>query len=161
MRKILVLDDQPDSLTTLQAILEHRGYSTVVPANDPSDAIRICADGCAIDLLVCDIVLCSPITGAEVATEIHRQCSDVPILFTSGTALEGLHDADFESLSRLLPARVDFLQKPFTAAQLFSATNRLFTATTAPPEFVQAMRRAAEHRESVPKRRPSVFRAGS
>jgi CheY-like chemotaxis protein len=161
MRKILVLDDQPDSLTTFQAILEHRGYSVVIPAGDPAEAIRLCADGCAIDLVVCDIVLRSHVTGTDVATEIHRQCPNVPILFTSGTALEGLHDGDFESLSRLLPARIDFLQKPFTAAQLLSATNRLFDASIVPPEFVQAMRRAAEHREWVPRDRAGVHRAGS
>jgi CheY-like chemotaxis protein len=161
MRKILVLDDQPDSLTTLQAILEHRGYSTVIPAADPSEAIRLCADGCAMDLIVCDIVLRSHVTGPEVASEIHQHCPDVPILFTSGTSLEGLHDADFESVSRLLPARIDFLQKPFTAAQLLAATNRLFGASTVPAEFVQAMQHAAQHREGVPKRRLGILRAGS
>jgi CheY-like chemotaxis protein len=161
MRKILVLDDQPDSLTTLQAILEYRGYSAVITATDPADAIRISSGGCPIDLLVCDIVLRSSVTGPDVAAEIHRHCPDLPILFASGTALEGLHDSDFESLSRLLPARIDFLQKPFTASQLLSATNRLFSVETGPPEFVRAMQRAAEHRQAFRKDQPGTMRVGT
>ena len=144
MRKILVLDDQPDSLTTLRAILEHRSYGTVISAFDPSEAIRICTDGCAIDLLVCDIVLRAPMTGVEAAFAIHQSCRDLPILFTSGTSLEGLDQADFETLSRLIPARIDFLQKPFTVAQVVSAATRLLAAHTTPPEFVRAVQRAAE-----------------
>src|SRR6185437_1815586 len=108
MRKILVLDDQPDSLTTLKAILEYRGYSAVIPASDPAAAILICSSGCDLDLLVCDIVLRAPITGAEAALQIHRNCPRLAILFTSGTALEGLDDADFGTLNGLLHARVDF-----------------------------------------------------
>src|SRR6266851_1421496 len=162
MRKILVLDDQPDSITALQAILEYRGYSAVVPVSDPREAIRILSDKCAIDFFVCDIVLRSSMTGAETAFLVHQSCPDLPILFTSGTALEGLDKADFETLSQLLAAaRVDFLQKPFTAAQLISAADRLFAAQAAPPEFVRALQCATDHRQALRKHHTRVRRAGS
>src|SRR5437868_5060525 len=113
MRKILVLDDQQDSLTTLRAILEYRDYGTALLASEPGAAIQMCADDYGIELLVCDIVLRAYLTGAETACRIHQSRRELPILFTSGTALEGLDETDFQMLSSLLSARVDFLQKPF------------------------------------------------
>ena len=165
MRKILVLDDQLDSLTALQAILEYRGYGHVIPVSDPHEAMRIVsdesADGCAVDFFVCDIVLRSSMTGAETAFLVHQTCPDLPILFTSGTALEGLDDADFETLNQLLAARVDFLQKPFTATQLVSVADRLLSARGSPPEFARALQRASDHRQTFRKHSTRVRRAGS
>ena len=161
MRKILVLDDQPDSLTTLQAILEYRGYSEVKATSNPAETIRICEEGYAADLLVCDVILRASMTGAEAGLEIHRLRPDLPILFTSGTALEGLDEADFGALSQLLSARVGFLQKPFTAGELISASDRLLGGKTVSPDFVRAMKRAAVHRLDIRRQRPHTFRAGS
>jgi CheY-like chemotaxis protein len=151
VKKILVLDDRPESLFVLKAIFENRQYGAVVAVSDPNEAIRVCNEPPSIDLFVCDVVLRSSMTGVETAVRLHEQCP-VPILLTSGTGLEGWHDDDHDSLRKLLPHRVDFIQKPFTADQLMAAVDMLMNRTSTSPEFIAMFQLAVANRQSAESR---------
>src|SRR5438067_3979054 len=93
---VLVVDDQTTSLDVVRLVLESRGYS-VLMTSDPYEAIRMCKES-DISVLISDLVLHSPITGTDLALQVHESCPDAAILFMSGTSPEGWPDADFENL---------------------------------------------------------------
>jgi CheY-like chemotaxis protein len=147
VRRVLVLDDEPESRQVLKAIFERSGDVEVLTSSTPDEAIRLCHGVQPLDLIVCDIVLRSPMTGVETAFHIYETCGDLPILFTSGTPLEGLSDSDFELLRQNLHKRIDFVQKPFTATELIARADRLMNISEAPTEFVTVIEGAETYRK--------------
>src|SRR5207253_3924071 len=87
-----------------------------------------------LSLIVADILLRSDVSGTQVGLRVRESCPDMPILFTSGTPLEGWSDADFANLKTLMLGRVDFLQKPFTVETLVSKVENLLNRDSSTPE---------------------------
>ena len=108
---ILLVDDEPAVLELCAGGLRARGY-TVLCARDGEEARSICArHPCAIDLLVCDLVL-PKTNGADVARAVQSTRPNLRTLFISGYAdsriVRGLCMQD----------GMELLAKPFTPAQL-------------------------------------------
>lgn len=123
MATILLVDDDLVSVSAIAHILGHHQYS-VVSTDSAEEAFRHCRE-LHIDLVIADVLLRSPITGTELAIAIRQQCPAVPLLFISGTPLAGWSARDFANVETLLPGRVEFLMKPFTADALVDAVSRL------------------------------------
>jgi CheY-like chemotaxis protein len=149
LTKILILDDHPDSRITLAAIFESSRFGEVLQAGNPEAAIRKCAQTEDISLLVCDVVLVAPMSGIEAARVIRDLRPEIPILFTSGTPLEGISAADFAALRELVAGRVDYIQKPFSASELVRAAGRLLAQNESPGEFVREFEKEAMRRERL------------
>lgn len=107
---ILVVEDEPQVLEVLRISLEEAGY-TVLSATGLEEAVAVAAAHRAtLGLLVADIVLRTG-SGPEAAARIQEAVPGTSVLFISGWA---------GALERLgtVPAGADFLQKPFSQADL-------------------------------------------
>jgi len=138
MKHVVILDDDPGSVSALSSVLEQRWEAISINFSDPTNAVRICcAEASGLDLLVCDVDLKAALTGIEVALHVLNSHPGLPILIVSGMALEGLDEADFEKLPQLLGERVAFIEKPFTASQFLATADNLVEGGDAPAQFVR------------------------
>jgi DNA-binding response OmpR family regulator len=123
MPTALVVEDNTASAGVLAHVLEHKGFDVLITI-DAAQAAHYC-DDFKIDILIADVILRSAASGADIAWNIRQVSPDVPVLFVSGTPLEGWSEPDFARIEALLPGRVNFLGKPFTAAALASTVASL------------------------------------
>ena len=114
---ILVVEDNPEVLTFMANSLRQRQYR-VIEATDMNSAMDRLADQPEIDLLLTDVALPGNKSGADVAAWVQRQRPNTKVLYTSGYTR-----AIVEEDGRL-PHGTNFLQKPFTVAELERSIRR-------------------------------------
>ena len=122
---ILLVEDE-DAVRALAArVLRRLGY-TVIEARHGRDAItRAEGHPTKIDLLVSDVVL-PEMGGGQVAETLRARNPDLPVLFMSGYT-------DDELVRDGLRSRgVEFLQKPFSAAQLAGCVRHVLDVAAEP-----------------------------
>lgn len=105
---ILVVDD--DALVRVHSnlALEDAGYE-VVEASNAADALARLEERPDIAALFTDVRMPGALNGIDLAHAVHAQRPDIAILVTSGSD---------NGASAALPAAAQFLQKPYTKAQL-------------------------------------------
>jgi signal transduction histidine kinase/CheY-like chemotaxis protein/PAS domain-containing protein len=110
---ILLVEDV-DLVRSQTARMLRRLHYVVIEAADARQALSAVTCGASPDLLLSDIELPGGINGPDLAQRLNIMLPDMPVLFASGYAHDGL-------LSRNLiePGR-NLLQKPFTFYQLGS-----------------------------------------
>ena len=116
---ILVVEDDADVRAASVEMLGDLGY-TVITADDGASALAILDSGAAIDLLFSDIVLPGGMTGVDIAARAKILCPEIRVLFTTGYA---------RSAFAKLDARVEVLDKPFTAASLAARIEALLAVS--------------------------------
>ena len=81
--RVLLIDDDPDSLALLKARLEHTGRFTVITADSGQAGLDLARD-MDPDIIVCDIYM-PGMGGADVASALEADdlLRDVPLLFLS------------------------------------------------------------------------------
>ncbi len=111
--KILLVEDNDDVRESTAGLLEFLGYH-VVSTKKGEDALEVLSrDGC-FDLLLTDVVL-PGVSGVALARKAKEMCKGLKVLYISG------YTDDTISLKGLLREGVNFLQKPFSAAELAKA----------------------------------------
>lgn len=109
--RILLVEDEPSVLYSIQLFLERMNH-TVLSAATPQKAIDLArAYGNEIDLMLTDIVM-PKMNGYELSAEIKRIIPSVRCMFMSG------YTADIMTQDGFLDDGVVFLGKPFTQAEL-------------------------------------------
>lgn len=111
-RKILVVDDMPESIRLVKKVLEVRGYK-VIEAQTGADAINT-AQTEFPDLILMDVRLPGGIDGLEATRRIKAlsQLAHIPILaMTASVRLEDMHWA-------LDAGCVGFIRKPIDINEL-------------------------------------------
>ncbi|MGL4884093.1 MAG: diguanylate cyclase domain-containing protein, partial [Waterburya sp.] len=103
---ILIVDDTPDNLELLAAILQKRGYQTCC-VNNGSEAIEIARSGWA-DLILLDIQM-PDIDGYQVCEQLkaESQTREIPVIFISAL------DAFADKQKAFKVGGVDYISKPF------------------------------------------------
>lgn len=117
---ILVVDDAPDNLMLLEAILETEGFSHIFLASSAQEAYEYIGivkseKNSDVDLILMDIMM-PDITGIEAIREIrqHAEYQDIPILVVSARSeTQDLVEA-FEA------GAVDYLTKPINELELLA-----------------------------------------
>jgi CheY-like chemotaxis protein len=105
--KILLVDDEPGVLQSIQEILLSLGYH-VTPTGDPREAIGLFrSDPNRFNLVVTDLTM-PHLSGADLVREIRRVRNDVPVVVVTGY-VGGLNPKD-----EWLAGAADLLGKPFT-----------------------------------------------
>ena len=114
MRKILVIDDEPDVVSYLSAFLEDEGFQVLTAGNGP-DGLKLAREQ-APDLITLDITM-PGMSGIEVLTTLRRDdhLNCIPVVIITGvTSFDKLTDY------RDVRAPEGFMQKPVDLEQLLS-----------------------------------------
>jgi DNA-binding response OmpR family regulator len=122
--RVLVIDDDPDTVDLLRSILSEAGFDVVCALNG-GDGLML-EDVERPDLVVLDLMM-PGVPGFDVLCRVHDARPDVPIIIVSG-------QEDLElSRATLACGAVDYIGKPFDPDHLVDAVAAaLRTRTTAP-----------------------------
>lgn len=116
MKKILVIDDQPENIFYLEDRLQKEGF-TVISANDGRTGIEAALTQLP-DLILLDIMM-PEISGLEVCRFLVQdsRTSRIPvILVTAKTSAEDMHEG-------LQAGAVDYIKKPINKIELLARVN--------------------------------------
>ena len=120
---ILIAEDDPFVRLSVVRRVEALGYRVVAAVNGNEALQRLRADP-GIDLLFTDIIMPGGISGWELADQARRLRPGLPVLFTSGYALETLVE---QGRAR---AQAIVLTKPYRKAELAQRLRDAFAAAT-------------------------------
>ena len=111
MKKILVIDDQPDNVFILQDRLEQQGYEVITAAGG-TEALKVFKNNKKkIDLVILDMIM--PDMGGRETFENLKACQpQVKVLLSSGYSVDG------QATEILNSGCKGFIQKPFSLKQL-------------------------------------------
>ncbi len=108
--RVLVVDDEPETIKYVGANLRARGYD-VLSASDGRSALKAASEN-VVDLIILDIMIPGP-DGFEVCQAIRR-LSDVPIIMLSARGQE-------KDIVRALDLGADdYLTKPFGVEEMLA-----------------------------------------
>ncbi|MDI3561615.1 ATP-binding protein [Bradyrhizobium sp. Arg816] len=115
--RILLVEDDDEVAALVSEMLGQLGYE-VTHAASGAAALGALADGRAVDLVFSDIMMPGGMNGVELAREIKRRRSDIPVLLTSGYSDAAVHDAELAGLQILpKPYHIDELAAALGAAK--------------------------------------------
>ena len=119
MKKILVIDDEPDVISYLSAFLSDEGFSIITAQNGPDGLKSARAD--TPDLITLDITM-PGMSGIEVLTTLRRDqnLSDIPVIVITGVS-------GFQKLMDYREVRPPegFLQKPIDLELLLKTIEKI------------------------------------
>ncbi len=116
-RCVLVADDEPLVRDLARAVLERAGYR-VLTAGDGEEALAAFRAGGDIDLLLLDYTM-PGLTGLQVMEALRQEGATVPIVLSSGYALEG-------QVQQFLAAGASaFMPKPYRPQDLVQTVRRV------------------------------------
>ncbi|WP_234679518.1 hybrid sensor histidine kinase/response regulator [Bradyrhizobium monzae] len=121
---ILIAEDDPFVRSSVILRVEALGYRVVAAVNGQEALQRLRADP-GIDMLFTDIVMPGGMSGWELADQARRIRPGLPVLFTSGYALETLVEQGRAQ------AKAVVLTKPYRKAELAQRLRDAFAAATA------------------------------
>jgi DNA-binding NtrC family response regulator len=114
--RILVVDDEPETLELLQRNLSSQGYE-VYTAPAAVEAIKFLGST-AVDLVITDLKM-PQVSGLDLVRHIRENLKDTEVMMITGYAtIEGAVEA-------VKTGAEEFLAKPFTDEELFSAVRRI------------------------------------
>jgi two-component system, OmpR family, response regulator ChvI len=116
MRRIAVVDDEPDITTVLKKGLEHHGFAVDV-FNDPQAALASFKPG-SYDLVIIDIRM-PRINGFDLYRELKKKDSSVKVCFL--TAFE-IYYEEFRKMFPTLDVKA-FIRKPVSISSLVNQVN--------------------------------------
>ena len=121
MTRILVIDDDSDVRTTIQAVLKNRGFDIVLAECGHSGVAAI--EAFAFDAVIVDIFM-PHMRGFESIRIFHERAPQIPLIAMSGYAFAAFDtpSPDFLRMTLELGATL-CLRKPFTPNALLAAVN--------------------------------------
>jgi CheY-like chemotaxis protein len=115
--RVLLVEDDDEVASLVSEMLDQLGYD-VTRAGSAAAALGALADGRSIDLIFSDIMMPGGMNGVELAREIKKRRSDIPVLLTSGYAEASVHEAEKAGIRILAkPYRIDELAAALIAAR--------------------------------------------
>ncbi len=117
-RRVLVVDDEPDTRRVVRIVLEKAGYD-VLEADDGETAIEVVNTGenrLMLDAVICDIGM-PKIDGLFTVAYLRNQFPHVPVVI-----LTGVPDTEM-AVTCLCEGAVDYLLKPVDGERLRAAVS--------------------------------------
>ncbi len=116
MKKILIVDDQPDNVFILQDRLEHAGFEVIAAYDGPTGIQKSKEE--QPDCILLDVMM-PGMSGLEVCEKITREetTKNIPILLV--TALTSSEDIK----EGLQVGAFDYIKKPFNKVELIARIN--------------------------------------
>lgn len=122
-KRILVVDDEPDTLTTLFDLLTSEGYS-VATASDGCDALSI-LERVRPDLVICDMRM-PGFDGMEVLVRIRRMKPEANVIFLTAYGTDETARLGAEAGAR------ELILKPFRNHELLATIRRVLNENPTP-----------------------------
>ncbi len=120
-KKILIIDDEPDTLELVKLVLESGGFKTVL-ARSGKEALNE-LDASKPDLVLLDIMM-PDMDGWEVFRKIKEKYSTLPIAILTAKA------QNFDKLLGLHVLKADdYITKPFGKNELIGRVKKLIGST--------------------------------
>jgi len=110
--QVLLVEDDDEVAALVSEMLGQLGFE-VTRAASAAAALGALADGRSVDIVFSDIMMPGGMNGVELAREIRKRRSDIPVLLTSGYSEASAHDAD--------AAGIQILAKPYHIEELAAA----------------------------------------
>lgn len=109
---VLIVDDQPDTLSLIKNMMSEIGITSIFDADDGQKAMDfINSESEVVDIIICDWNM-PKMTGVELLRQIRTVYPDVPFLMVTGRG-------DMDSVVEAKDSGVTgYIVKPFSAAQL-------------------------------------------
>ncbi len=120
---ILILDDHAAILGCIGDMLRFENYS-VLEASTGLQAIEISKKCGPLSLFVTDVSLPDG-SGIDIALRLVALYPELPVLVISGNPMDWWASKDVSNFSRFPPNNVDFLEKPFSASELYMRVRNL------------------------------------
>ncbi len=121
IKKVLVVDDEPDTLELIKLVLESGGFGTMLAASGMEALAQI--DRTKPDLVLLDIMM-PDMDGWDVFRKIKEKNSKIPIAILTAKA---------QNIDRLLGLHVlkadDYITKPFGKNELINKVRKLVGLT--------------------------------
>lgn len=139
---VLVVDDEPEILSTLKDILEDEGYRFVgyLKGEDALEAI----DRVLPDLVVLDIWL-PGIDGIQVLDQIKRKHPHLPVLIISG------HGTIETAVKAVKLGAYDFIEKPIDLDKFLLKVERAFEESRLRLEYERLREKSGEEKKIIGK----------
>ncbi len=115
---ILVIDDDPDIVISIQAILEKEGFSVITAMNREAGVKAFAEE--KVDLVLCDMMMEHIDSGTKVASEIRKKNLNVPIYLLSSIGNATASNIEIESLGFN-----GVFQKPVAPASLVGSIKKV------------------------------------
>ncbi len=117
IKKVLVVDDEPDTLELVKLVLESGGFETVLAANGMDALAKV--GNTKLDLVLLDIMM-PDMDGWEVFRKIKEKYPALPIAILTAKA---------QNIDKLLGLHVlkadDYITKPFGKNELINKVKKL------------------------------------
>jgi DNA-binding NtrC family response regulator len=114
-KRILIVDDSGTTLEVLQRNLTAAGYR-VFTAPGVAEAVKI-LEGAALDLVITDLKM-PKVSGLDLVRHVRENFKDTEVMMITGyPSIEG-------AVNAMKTGAEEFLAKPFTDEELFSAVQR-------------------------------------
>ena len=113
---VLVVEDDDDQRSLAATVFEEAGFKVVECASAEAAVAVIDARRGEIAMIFTDVRLSGVMDGVELAQIACAKAPTVPVIVTSGASGERLRD---------LPARTEYMQKPWRALELLMRAERV------------------------------------
>ena len=113
MKKIMIVDDEPDQIFAAKIALEQNGEYEVIGANNGKHCFELLEDGQIPDLILLDLMM-PKMTGWTVHDRLKKKDSpynDIPIIFLTGAT-----DNDSKEVGGWFGE--DYIEKPYDVEDL-------------------------------------------
>ena len=122
MRKVLVLEDEPNIRSFVVINLKRAGYETI-EAGDGEEALELIRKNPDIKVALLDIMLPGEIDGFEVCRRIRAGNAQMGIIMLTARTQE------MDKVTGLMTGADDYVSKPFSPAELTARVDALFRRT--------------------------------
>ncbi len=122
-KKIMVVDDEPDQVYTIQQFFEFSGKYEVIGANSGMECVELLKNKKIPDLILLDIMMPEK-SGWDVFTQLKEKTEwrEIPIIFL--TALTDEYSKGFGSISA-----DDYIEKPYDLEELKKRIEKILKKT--------------------------------
>lgn len=128
LKKILLVDDDPDIISAFEAILSNKGYD-VITAMNKNDGIEK-VNSQSPDLAILDVMMDDEHDGFDMSREIKKSHPDLPVIMLTGISeITGVNFRAAAADPEWLPAD-EYLDKPVSPEELIETIENLLSKET-------------------------------
>jgi CheY-like chemotaxis protein len=124
-KKILIIDDEPDMVTFLSALLEDHGYLTITATDGEEGMTKVKSE--KPDLISLDLLMPNK-TGIKMFRELRKddEIKDIPVVMVTGFGKDDVPSMDFKEWiqKRAIKPPEAYIEKPVNKDELLAAIKK-------------------------------------